>query len=136
MFYKVGMHIHVIPNRDSPPTVLLRESYRDGKTVKKRTLANLSALPAEQIELIRQVLRGEKLVAPASLFEIDASRHHGHVQAVWLAMQRLGLAQLLSTRPCAERQRVLAMIAARITEPPQQARHHALVGHHHLARTV
>ena len=117
MFYKVGMHIHVIPNRDSPPTVLLRESYRDGKTVKKRTLANLSALPAEQIELIRQVLRGEKLVAPAPLFEIDASRHHGHVQAVWLAMQRLGLAQLLSTRPCAERQRVLAMIAARILRP-------------------
>ena len=117
MLYKVGMHIHVIPNRDSPPTVLLRESYRDGKTVKKRTLANLSSLPAEQIELIRQVLRGEKLVAPASLFEIDASRHHGHVQAVWLAMQRLGLAQLLSTRPCAERQRVLAMIAARILRP-------------------
>jgi transposase len=113
----VGMHIHVIPNRDSPPTVLLRESYRDGKTVKKRTLANLSALPADQIELIRQVLRGEKLVAPASLFEIDASRHHGHVQAVWLAMQRLGLPQLLSTRPCAERQRVLAMIAARILSP-------------------
>ena len=117
MIYKVGMHIHVIPNRDSPPTVLLRESYRDGKTVKKRTLANLSALPADQIELIRQVLRGEKLVAPASLFEIDASHHHGHVQAVWLAMQRLGLAQLLSTRPCAERQRVLAMIAARILSP-------------------
>ena len=117
MLNKVGMHIHVIPNRDSPPTVLLRESYRDGKTVKKRTLANLSALPAEQIELIRQVLRGEKLVAPAPLFEIDASRHHGHVQAVWLAMQRLGLPQLLSTRPCAERQRVLAMIAARILSP-------------------
>jgi hypothetical protein len=117
MIYKVGMHIHVIPNRDSPPTVLLRESYRDGKTVKKRTLANLSALPADQIELIRQVLRGEKLVAPASLFEIDGSRHHGHVQAVWLAMQRLGLPQLLSTRPCAERQRVLAMIAARILSP-------------------
>ena len=111
------MHIHVIPNRDSPPTVLLRESYRDGKTVKKRTLANLSALPAEQIELIRQVLRGEKLVAPASLFEIDASRHHGHVQAVWLAMQRLGLPQLLSSRACVERQRVLAMIAARILRP-------------------
>src|SRR5229473_1383727 len=117
MLYKVGMHIHVIPNRDSPPTVLLRESYRDGKTVRKRTLANLSSLPAGQIELIRQVLRGEKLVTPASLFEIDASRHHGHVQAVWLAMQRLGLPQLLSTRACAERQRVLAMIAARVLSP-------------------
>ena len=111
------MHIHVIPNRDSPPTVLLRESYRDGKTVKKRTLANLSALPAEQIELIRQVLRGEKLVAPASLFEIEASRHYGHVQAVWLAMQRLGLPQLLAARASPERQRVLAMIAARVLRP-------------------
>ena len=111
------MHIHVIPNRDSPPTVLLRESYRDGKTVKKRTLANLSALPAEQIELIRQVLRGEKLVAPTSLFEIEASRHHGHVQAVWLAMQRLGLPELLGTGASAERQRVLAMIAARVLRP-------------------
>src|ERR1700686_165835 len=111
------MHIHVIPNRDSPPTVLLRESYRDGKTVKKRTLANLSALPAEQIELIRQVLRGEKLVAPASLFEIEASRHYGHVQAVWLAMQRLGLPQLLAARSSPERQRVLAMIAARVLRP-------------------
>src|SRR5258708_16213768 len=111
------MHIHVIPNRDSPPTVLLRESYRDGKSVKKRTLANLSALPAEQIEMIRKVLRGEKLVAPASLFEIEASRHHGHVQAVWLAMQRLGLLQLLAARECPERQRVLAMIAARVLSP-------------------
>src|ERR1700752_3717131 len=108
------MHIHVIPNRDSPPTVLLRESYRDGKTVKKRTLANLSALPAEQIELIRQVLRGEKLVAPTSLFEIEASRHHGHVQAVWLAMQRLGMTELLGTGASAERQRALAMLFARV----------------------
>src|ERR1700751_1712839 len=108
------MHIHVIPNRDPPPTVLLPQSYRDGKTAKKRPLANLSALPAEQIELIRQVLRGEKLVAPTSLFEIEASRHHGHVQAVWLAMQRLGLPQLLSTRPGAERQRVLALSGGRI----------------------
>ena len=115
--YNVGMHIHVIPNRDSPPTVLLRESYRDGKSVKKRTLANLSALPAEQIEMIRKVLRGEKLLAPASLFEIDASRHHGHVHAVWLAMQRLGVPQLLAARECPERQRVMAMIAARVLSP-------------------
>src|SRR5258708_34243666 len=115
------MHIHVIPNRDSPPTVLLRESYRDGKTVRKRTLANLSSLPAGQIELIRQVLRGERLVAPASLFEIDASRHHGHVQAVWLAMQRLGLPHLLSSRTCAERQPGLAMIARGIRPPPTKS---------------
>ena len=57
----VGMHIHIVPNRGSPPTVLLRESYRDGKKVGKRTLANLSSLSIAQVEAIRAVLRGEEL---------------------------------------------------------------------------
>jgi len=111
------MHIHIVPNRKSSPTVLLRESYREGKAVKKRTLANLSELSMDQIEQIRRVLRGESLVAPETLFEIDASFHHGHVQAVSLAMQRLGLASLLGGRDGPERQRVLAMIAARVLSP-------------------
>ena len=55
------MHIHIVPNRRASPTVLLRESYRDGTHVRKRTLANLSSLPASQIELIRRVLKGETL---------------------------------------------------------------------------
>ena len=67
--YTVGMHVHIVPNRTSPPTVLLRESYREGKVVKKRTLANLSQLSMAQIEQIRHVLRGEPLAAPASLFQ-------------------------------------------------------------------
>ena len=77
------MYIDVVPNRQSPPAVLLRESYRDGGRVKKRTLANLSALPVEMIEPMRRLLRGEDLVPPDAAFEIRRSLPHGHVAAVW-----------------------------------------------------
>ena len=113
----VDMHIHIVPNRGSPPTVLLRESLRDGAKVGKRTLANLSALPAAQVEAIRAVLRGEELRPLAHSLEITASRAHGHVQAVSAAMQRLGLAGLLGSKPSRERDLVLAMVASRITLP-------------------
>ena len=108
------MHIHVVPNRGSPPTVLLRESYREGSKVGKRTLANLSSLSAAQIEAIRAALRGEALQPVAQCLEITASRSHGHVQATALTMQRLGLAGLIASKPSRERDLVLAMIASRI----------------------
>jgi hypothetical protein len=111
------MHIHVVPNRGSPPTVLLRESYRDGSKVGKRTLANLSSLSAAQIEAIRAALRGEVWQPVAQCFEITASRGHGQVQAVATAMQRLGFAALLASKPCRERALVSAMVAARILAP-------------------
>ncbi len=111
------MHVHVVPNRGSPPTVLLRESYREGSKVGKRTLANLSSLSAAQIEAIRAVLRGEALQPVAPGFEIAASRSHGHVQAAALTMQRLELATLLASKPCRERDLVLAMVASRIVAP-------------------
>ena len=111
------MHIHVVPNRGSPPTVLLRESYREGSKVRKRTLANLSSLSAAQIEAIRAALRGEALRPVAQSFEITASRSHGHVQATALTMQRLGLADLIASKPCRERELVLAMVASRIVAP-------------------
>ena len=66
------MHIHVVPNRGSPPTVLLRESYREGAKVGKRTLANLSSLSPAQIDAIRAALRGETLQPVAQRFEITA----------------------------------------------------------------
>jgi transposase len=113
----VGMHIHVVPNRGSPPTVLLRESYREGSKVGKRTLANLSSLSAAQIEAIRAALRGEALQPVARSFEITASLSHGHVQGVALAMQRLGVASLLASKPCRQRELVLAMVASRIVAP-------------------
>jgi transposase len=111
------MHIHVVPNRGSPPTVLLRESFREGSKVHKRTLANLSSLSSAQIDAIRAALRGEVTPPLAQRFEITASRAHGHVQAVCLAMQRLGLASLIAAKPCRERALVLAMVAARIVAP-------------------
>jgi len=111
------MHIHIVPNRGSNPTVLLRESYREGSKVRKRTLANLSSLSAEQIEAMRAVLAGHQLTPVAQAIEIATSRAHGHVLAVALAMQRLGVASLLGTKPSRERELALAMIAARIVAP-------------------
>src|SRR3970040_2820808 len=111
------MHIHIVPNRGSPPTVLLRESYREGNKVGKRTLANLSSLAAAQIEAIRAALRGETLQPGAQRFEAIASPAYGHVQAVALSMQRLGLASLLASKHCVERDLVLAMVSSRILAP-------------------
>ena len=86
----VGMHIHIIPNRNSTPAVLLRESYRVGGNVRKRTLANLSKLPMDAVDAIRRILKGEKLVSVEVAFKIveNGSRHHGHVDAVLSAMRR------------------------------------------------
>jgi transposase len=111
------MHIHVVPNRDSSPTVLLRESYREGTKVRKRTLANLSSLSGLQIEAIRAALRGEVWQPVDRCFEVTGSRTHGAVQAVDVGMQRLGLASLIASKPCRERDLALAMIASRIIAP-------------------
>ena len=111
------MHIDIVPNRTSPPTVLLRESYRQGARVRKRTLANLSALSPAQVEAIRRTLKGETLVPIGDLFEVVRSRHHGHVEAVRTAIAHLGFESLLASRPSRERDLVLAMVTARILEP-------------------
>jgi transposase len=111
------MHIDTVPNREARPTYLLRESFREGDRVRKRTLANLSALSEEQIAAIRRVLRGEALCAAASMFEVVASRPRGHVEAVCVAMRKLGVERLLAARASRERELVCAMIAARIVAP-------------------
>jgi DDE family transposase len=98
-------------------THLLRRSYREGGSVKNETLGNLSHLPEALIDIIRRSLQGESFVPLAQAFAISASRAHGHVQAVALAMQRLSLAGLLAAKPSAQRDRVLAMVAARILAP-------------------
>jgi len=111
------MHINIIPNRGSSPTVLLRESFREGAKVCKRTLANLSALSTAQVQMIRGALRGDALQPVEKTFEVIASPAHGHVQAVWLGMQRLGFASILGSKPSRERDLVLAMVASRIICP-------------------
>lgn len=98
-------------------THLLRRSYREGRTVKNETLGNLSHLPDALIEIIRRSLRGETFVPLAHAFEITASRPHGHAQAVAAAMQRLGFASLVASKPSRERDLVLAMVASRILAP-------------------
>jgi len=98
-------------------THLLRRSYREGGAVKNETLGNLSHLPEPLIEIIRRSLQGETFVPLGEAFEAVGSRAHGHVQAVSLAMQRLGLASLIAAKPSRERDLVLAMVAARIVAP-------------------
>ena len=115
----VGMHIHIIPNRNSTPAVLLRESYRVGGNVRKRTLANLSKLPMDAVDAIRRILKGEKLVSVEVAFKIveNGSLHHGHVDAVLSAMRQLGFEKLVGSRHSPERDLVVAMVVARILEP-------------------
>lgn len=114
------MYIATVPNRTSPPAILLRESYREGSKVKTRTIANLSKLPPEVIDAIKLALklRGKgKLVASHEALRIVASYHHGHVEAVRLAMRKLGFASLLASRPSRERNLVQAMVVAQILRP-------------------
>lgn len=96
---------------------LLRRSYREGGKVKKETVANITCLGDEIVEVIRGMLRGTNYVAPDTLFERVDSKPHGHVQAVMTAMERLGVARLVAARPSRERALVLAMIAQRILAP-------------------
>ena len=90
------MYVERVPNRSSPPAVLLRESYREGGRIKKRTLANLSKLPYEAVEVVRRVLRGEPLVNPQEAFTCVRSLPHGHVAAVLGTLEQLGLHTLLA----------------------------------------
>jgi hypothetical protein len=111
------MYIERVPNRNSPPAVLLRESYREGGRVKKRTLANLSHLSDATIDGLRRVLRGDTVVAPEDAFTIELSRPHGHVAAVLGSLRKLGLDRLLAARRSPERDRAVALIATRVLAP-------------------
>src|SRR5271157_4085339 len=112
------MYITRIPNRDSPPAILLRECYREGGKVKSRTLANISDWPDEKIDSLRRVLAGETLVPlGAERFEIARALAHGHVAAVLGTARRLGLDKALPKGPERRARLILAMIVARIIEP-------------------
>jgi hypothetical protein len=111
------MYIDIVPNRKSPPAILLRESVRQGKKIVKRTIANLSSLSKEQAYAIRRILKGEKLVKPETHFDILRSAAHGNVHAALLAIRKLGLDKLIASRCSSERDLVIAMIASRILHP-------------------
>jgi len=111
------MHIDAIPNRNSRPAYLLRESVREGKRVRKRTLANLSSLPLDQIEAIRRILKGERLGPIEDGLEVVRSLAHGHVDAVRTAMRRLRFDKLIDAKASRGRDLVMAMVAERIIAP-------------------
>src|SRR5438270_843105 len=126
------MYVAVIPNRSSPPAILLRESYsEDGKT-KKRTLKNLSDWPAERIEQLRAVLRGDELVPRTERLEIVRSLPHGHVLAALGTARRIELDALLPRRaPQHRRDLALALIVGRPARPGGEAGHRADAGSRH-----
>jgi transposase len=111
------MYIDIVPNRSSPPAVLLRQAIREGAKIRKVTLANLSHWPEEQVSSLRLLLRGESLVALNQAFAITRSLPHGHVAAVLGTLRRLGLERILDRESCRERDLVVAMMVARILEP-------------------
>src|SRR5712692_1537758 len=112
------MYVAVIPNRTSPPAILLRESYREAGKTKNRTLANLSGWPAERLEQLRAVLRGDKLLPAAEAVEIVRALPHGHVLAALGTARRIALDTVLPRRaPQRRRDLALALIVARLLEP-------------------
>ncbi len=96
---------------------LLRRTYRDGGKVRNETVANLSRLPRETIELVRRSLRGEQFLSAADAFELERSLPHGHVAAVLAIARRLELSRLLDRAPSKQRDRAVAMICQRVLEP-------------------
>jgi hypothetical protein len=112
------MYVVRVPNRGSPPAVLLRESFREDGKVKNRTLANLSRWPADKVEALSAVLGGK---APRrsleGAFEISRSLPHGHVAAVLGTLRRLGLDELIDPASARRRDLVVAMICAQVIDP-------------------
>ena len=115
------MYIAVVPNRSSPPAILLRESFRERGKVKNRTLANLSGWSSDRVEALRHVLRGRARERPApragAAVEIVRSWPHGHVAAVLGTVRRLDLERLLARAPSTPRALVVAMLVHRLLAP-------------------
>ena len=111
------MYVESVPNRNSRPAILLRETHREGDRILKRTLANLSDWPAQKIETLRRLLRDETLVSPSDLFTTTRSLPHGHVELVLSLIRRLGVDRLISSTPSRERDLIVALLAARILYP-------------------
>jgi Transposase DDE domain len=116
--YEVDMYVARIPNRGSPPAILLRESYRDGGKVKNRTLANLSHWPEPKVDALARTLKGlPPKLDLSEAFEITRSLPHGHVAAVLGTAQRLRMPELLDATPSRKRDLVTAMLVAQVIDP-------------------
>jgi hypothetical protein len=113
------MYVVRVPNRGSPPAILLRESYREDGKVKNRTLANLSAWPEAKVEALTRVLKGQPPPAAPldEAFEITRSLPHGHMAAVLGTARQLGLDELIDPMPSRHRDLVVAMAVAQVIAP-------------------
>ena len=111
------MYIESVPNRNSPPCILLREDHREGRKVVKKTLANLSKWPTHVVEGLRVLIKGGVVGDLAGGFSITRSLPYGHVAAVLSVLKRLGVHQLIASRGSRKRDLIVAMIVARIIDP-------------------
>ena len=112
------MYIEAVPNRNSPPAILLRESYRDNGKVKKRTILNLSDWPPELIEGFKALLKGGTVVAAKQpVFTIKRSLPHGHIAAILGTLRKIGLDRMFGPADNRYRDLVIAMIVARLAAP-------------------
>jgi transposase len=111
------MYVEVVPNRNSPPAVLLREGWREGGKVRKRTVANLSKWPKHKVELLRRLLRDEQLMSPDDVFSVERSLPHGHVAAILGTIGKIGLDKIIAAQRSRERDLVVAMVAQRLIAP-------------------
>ena len=129
------MYIESVPNRDSPPAVLLRESYREDGRVRKRTLANLSCLSSTVIEGLKVLLRGGVAVPSAEeVFSVERSLPHGHVAAVLGSARGSGASSWFGSAPKELQPVLLAMLVARVISPASKLATHRLL-HDETANT-
>src|ERR1700754_2750858 len=112
------MYIEAAPNRNSPPAILLRESYRQGGKVRKRTLCNLSDWPVTYVEGLRGVLKGGTVIpARHDAFTVPRRLPHGHVAAILGTARKIGLDRILGPDGNRCRDLVLALLVGRILDP-------------------
>ena len=131
------MYIESVPNRNSPPAILLRESYREDGKVKKRTLANISCLPAEVIEGLKVLLKGGVAVASAEdVFTVERSLPHGHVAAVLGSALACGVDDWFAGAPQPLRKTLLAMVVARIVSPGSKLATHRMLSDETAAHSL
>lgn len=115
--YNVTMYIEAVPNRRSRPTLLLREGKRQGKKIIKRTVLNLTDWPAERVQALRWLLQDRPLAPIDQHFVIERAVAHGHVEAILGTIRKLGLEVLIASKPCRQRDLIVALIVERLLHP-------------------
>jgi len=114
----MSIRVHVIPNRSSPPAVLLRKTWREGKRIRRQTLANLSKVPPSVVDAIRAVLQGGVVFSSLDqAVTLQRSLPHGHVAALLGLATQLGLPRILHRSPSRQRDLALAALIARLIHP-------------------